>query len=458
MSLWRIGGNHRVRVIDPATGGIETFAGSGERGYGGDGGPAAEAALDGPIDVAVDSVGRVYVADSGNHRIRVIDPVTGVIETFAGSGQYGSGGEGGPARQAHLPSPSDVAVDPSDNVYVVDSINRRVLIIDAATKVIRTLSDFGVLNHVWGVAAGGAGTVYFSDASSLSGRIWVRTAVPVLNVELGSLRAANGPAIRPGSTAEAMEFRVAEDGILSHDGKLAVKGSRILRNGREYELTQAPGGDVSATHRPQDDGPAYSLLSSDLMQNADVDTVRRLLESGASVRVLNDELQTPLQLAVQFGAPPPVVRTLLDRGASIRDTDADGRQPLHHAALGSGNRDIAELLLDRGADPFEVDSRGRTPLELATGSGNSAVAELLSERADELIVAEPLRVPTWRLLFGDWTRSATVASVATVLDADPAALSAELRDPRGGLLGRIVELNPDPAITLVLLVLLSQNG
>ena len=176
------------------------------------------------------------------------------------------------------------------------------------------------------------------------------------------------------------------------------------------------------------------------------------------MRVLNDELQTPLQLAVKFGAPLRVVRTLLDHGATVGDADADGRRALHHAALGSGNREIAELLLDRGADPFEVDGAGKRPSELATESGNSAVAELLSERAEELSVPEPFRVPIWRLLFGDWARSATVASVVAVLDADPAALSAELRDPRGGLLGRIVELNADPAMTRMLLVLLSQNG
>lgn len=451
-------GNHRVRVIDPATGGIETFAGSGERGYGGDSGPAVEASLDGPFDVAVDSAGRVYVADAGNRRIRVIDPLTGVIETFAGSGQYGSGGDGGPARQAHLAAPLAVAVDSSDDVYVIDAASRRVLLIDAVTKVIQTLSELGPVNHIQGMAVSDAGTVYVSDANHLSGRIWARTAVPALSVALGSLRAATGPAFRPGSTEETMEFRVAEDGILRHDGKLAVKGSRILRNGREYELTQPLTGGVAATHRPQDDSAAYALLRSDLMEDIDLATVLGLLGSGASVRVLNEELQTPLQIAIKSDAPLPAVRTLLDHGASTRNADADGHRALHYAAQGSENREIAKLLLDRGADPFEVDGRGRTPLELATASGNSAVAELLSERADELIVPEPFRVPTWRLVFGDWARSATVASVVAVLDAAPDALSAELRNPRGGLLGRIVELNPDPAITRMLLVLLSQNG
>ena len=451
-------GNHRIRVIDPATGRIETFAGSGEQGYGGDGGPATGAALDRPMDVAVDSGGRVYVADSGNFRIRVIDPRTGVIDTFAGSGQFGFDAVFGPARQAHLASPAALAVDRSDNIYMLDATYRRVLVIDAATNVIRTFSELGDLNLVRGMAVGDAGTVYLSETNIHSGRIWVRTAVPALNIELGSMRADAGLVARPGSPAETIEFRVAEDGILRHDGKLAVKGSRILRNGREYELTQPPGGGVSVSHRPQDDGPAYALLSSELMQNIDLDTVMHLLESGASVQVVNSELQTPLQLAVKFGGPLPVIRALLDHGASIRDADADGRQPLHHTALGSGNRELASLLLDRGADPFQVDGEGRTPLELATASGNSAVASLLSERADELIVPNPSRVATWRLILGDWARNASVASVMAVLEADPDALSTELRDPRGGLLGRLVELNRDPAITRMLLVMLSESG
>ena len=101
----------------PAT--IRTLAGAGTDRFGGDGGPAVEAQLDSPAGVAVDSSGNVYVADTGNHRIRRIDP-DGTITTFAGTGVEGYGGDGGPAVDARLDSPVDVAVDASGNVYVAD--------------------------------------------------------------------------------------------------------------------------------------------------------------------------------------------------------------------------------------------------------------------------------------------------------------------------------------------------
>ena len=92
--------NHRIRRVDPG-GVIATIAGTGVAGFGGDGGPATAARLNYPIGVAVDAVGNVYVADRANHRVRRIGP-GGIIETVAGSGVEGFGGDGGPAVEARL--------------------------------------------------------------------------------------------------------------------------------------------------------------------------------------------------------------------------------------------------------------------------------------------------------------------------------------------------------------------
>ena len=109
-------GNQRVRWIDASTGRIETLAGRDVSGYDGDGRPATEAALSWPRKVAVDAVGNVYVADPGNHRVRRIDALTGRIETLAGTGEEDYGGDGGPATEAALAYPEGVAVDAAGNV------------------------------------------------------------------------------------------------------------------------------------------------------------------------------------------------------------------------------------------------------------------------------------------------------------------------------------------------------
>ena len=137
------GGNNRIRKIDAATGIISTIAGTGERGYSGDGGPATEARLSFPNDVAVDAGGNVYVSDNSNHRIRKVDAATGTISTIAGTGERGYSGDGGPASEAGLYSPGGVAVDGSGNVYIADTVNNRIRKIDAATETISTIAGTG---------------------------------------------------------------------------------------------------------------------------------------------------------------------------------------------------------------------------------------------------------------------------------------------------------------------------
>ena len=125
--------NHRVRFVDAQSGVISTFAGTGEEGFGGDGGPATEARLDWPSGVALDSQGNVYIADQENERIRRVDP-EGVITTFAGSGSYRYEGEedGIPATEARLNWPTGVTVDAEDNVYIADSYNGVIRRVDAS--------------------------------------------------------------------------------------------------------------------------------------------------------------------------------------------------------------------------------------------------------------------------------------------------------------------------------------
>jgi uncharacterized protein (TIGR03437 family) len=111
--------NHTIRKIS-ASGIITTVAGTGTKGYSGDGGPAVNAQLSSPTGLAVDSAGSLYISDHGNYRVRKVSPA-GIITSIAGTGTQGFSGDGGPAGAARLMGPFGLAVDAAGNVYAADS-------------------------------------------------------------------------------------------------------------------------------------------------------------------------------------------------------------------------------------------------------------------------------------------------------------------------------------------------
>src|SRR5262249_25168048 len=116
--------NHRVRKVSPA-GVISGVAGTGVEGFGGDGGPAVGAPLDTPVGLATDAAGALYIADAGNNRVRKVNPTTGVITTVAGGG-FGFGGDGGAAINAQLYFPTGVSLDNAGNLFIADTGNHRI--------------------------------------------------------------------------------------------------------------------------------------------------------------------------------------------------------------------------------------------------------------------------------------------------------------------------------------------
>jgi DNA-binding beta-propeller fold protein YncE len=123
--------NHRVRVVDLVSGIIDTFAGNGARAFGGDGGQATQASLSSPVDVDCDAEGNLYIADRDNHCVRRVDRSTGVITTVAGvGGAPGYAGDGGPAAEARLRLPCGVFVDrATGRLFVADTFNSVVRVV-----------------------------------------------------------------------------------------------------------------------------------------------------------------------------------------------------------------------------------------------------------------------------------------------------------------------------------------
>jgi DNA-binding beta-propeller fold protein YncE len=122
---------------------ITTVAGTGDKGFAGDGGPALSAVLNGPFDVAFDRAGNLFFSDTFNHRIRRIDARSGIITTVAGNGEGGYGGDGGPAAAARLNEPYGIVLDRAGNLYIADRLNRRVRRVDAATGIVTTVTGTG---------------------------------------------------------------------------------------------------------------------------------------------------------------------------------------------------------------------------------------------------------------------------------------------------------------------------
>jgi DNA-binding beta-propeller fold protein YncE len=139
--------NHCIRRIDAATGVISTIAGTGERGLSGDGGPATRAQLNEPYGVVIDRAGRVFFADRLNRRVRVIDTAGG-ITTLAGDGSGQYGGDGGPAARAGLVEPNGLTFDPGETrLFIADVAGHRVRVVDLATGIIETFAGTGEAAH-----------------------------------------------------------------------------------------------------------------------------------------------------------------------------------------------------------------------------------------------------------------------------------------------------------------------
>jgi hypothetical protein len=258
-------------------------AGDGTSGYGGDNGPATDAQLQGPIRVALDKAGNLYIADAGNNRIRKVIVATGLITTVAGSGATGIGnggfsGDGGPAIDALLDYPIGVAVDQMGNLYIADSNNHRIRKVIATTGVITTVAGSGPvgagnggfsgdggpatgarLDFPAGVVVGGLGDLYIADQGNHRVRKVV-AATGVITTVAGTGVAGYGG---DGGPAASAQLRLPTDVAFDLAGNLYVADQD------NHRIRQVEGlGAFSKVYLP-------IILTSTPRERARCDTTRR---------------------------------------------------------------------------------------------------------------------------------------------------------------------------------------
>jgi streptogramin lyase len=173
--------NHRIRKVNAKTGIITTVAGTGSKGFSGDGGPATSARLRYPFSVYVDSAGNIYIADTYNYRIRKVDGQTQIITTVVGDGDAKFKGDGGLAIDASIMKSYDVAVDKEGNLYIADTHSHCIRKVDATTGIIDTVVGQGtkagssgdgglateaLLNTPTGVYVDASGNIYVTDTKN----------------------------------------------------------------------------------------------------------------------------------------------------------------------------------------------------------------------------------------------------------------------------------------------------
>jgi uncharacterized repeat protein (TIGR01451 family) len=207
-------GNDSIRKVAAATGIITRVAGNGVSGYSGDGGAAINAQLNSPEGVALDSFGNIYIADAGNHRVRRVWAVNGIITTIAGNGIWGYSGDGGPATAAQLYFPRAVLVDASGNVLIADNRNSRIRRVSAGT--IMTLAGNGGLGSAGDGGPAISAQLYYASALATDGA--------------GNLYVADNTKIRKVSSDDGYISTVAGNGTSGYFGDGGPAANAQARN------------------------------------------------------------------------------------------------------------------------------------------------------------------------------------------------------------------------------------
>lgn len=406
---------NRVRRIEAATGNIEAFAG-GSFGFGGDGGPATSAALLFPEGVAVAPNGDVFIADTGNARIRKVDAATGIISTIAGTDDFESSGDGGLAINASFANPRRLAVDFANNIYVVDDgpegLIRR---IDAATGMIDTVvgggSDDGSsgvataidLDHPTDVAVDDDGNLYIATGE---GRAWKA------NVAANSIEPFAGTGIEgfsgDGGPATDAQFRFMGGIAVAGNGDVYISDSGNQRVRKIAADTPVPFDVIVELDTDQATLDLLTIVPGSVIM-VDIDgrpllAIPNLTQIGGGLSIINNPGLFEIQL--------PLLETV---GGSLVIQDNPGLFAVDTSGLAEVGGDL--VIVDNGAS-FEV-ATGTTTVggSLAVETGGQFAVDTTGITATEDVMIDTTNASTVSALTGGESTSVTMVNGAVTMSA-----------------------------------------
>ena len=300
--------NNRVRKVSLG-GTITTIAGTGTKGYSGDGGPATSAQLAGPYGVAVDSANNVYIADSSNNRIRKVSP-GGIITTVAGTGFQGYSGDGGPATNAQLYLPTGVATDALGNLYIADLTNYRIRKV-VPNGIISTVAGNGSsqgtdtgdggpatsasMSEPFGLAIDGSNNVYI--ASQLGNRIRKVSLDGIISTVAGTgvqgFSGDGGPATdsrllgpRGVTVDPSGNIYIADTGN-SRIRKVTTNGTITTVGGTGTQAYTGDGGPATSAQMNQPSGLSVDATGNVYVADGNNKAIRVLQPTGPALSIAN---------------------------------------------------------------------------------------------------------------------------------------------------------------------------
>jgi sugar lactone lactonase YvrE len=420
--------NNRIRKVDLVTGIITTIAGTGAAAFGGDGGPAAAARINGPRGIALDAASRnLYIADRANQRIRKVDLTTGIITTVAGTGVAGFNGDGIPATTARISSVHDLVVH-GGQLYLADTDNERIRMVDLITGIITTVAGTGIggfdgdgipataaqVNRPFGVAVD-SNTLYIADRANHRIR-----RVDLVSGIISTV-AGTGTSGYNGDDIQATAAQLNEpQGVVGGAGSLHVAdfgNNRIRRIDLATGMITTVAGTGDAAFGG-DGGRGTAARISGPRVGLAVDPSGNVYFSDSS----NDRVRR-LNVAVAVDVGPPTLGVTRSRGRWItaavtflagrdpRDVDLDSIRlqaiDPSNGALRSRQGQVLQIAADPGAPLELVDTDGNGQVDQLVLKFDRATVASWADGAPELVLRlegqfqPPIGATTGRYFSGD---------------------------------------------------------